>query len=75
MGDTDPEALYQTELECMNCLENTTFAHRGRWAGLQQDPPWPDVGFCPHCGERYDDDLGALTVSVHNAEIIDPTGR
>lgn len=73
--DTENEVLYLTKIGCHSCEEATEIAHRGPPVPLDQDPPLPDVNYCPKCGEEYPHDLGVYVWEVHEAEVYDPTTR
>jgi hypothetical protein len=67
--------LYLTTLQCsdnLDCGERATFAHEAPAVPIDQSPPWPDVERCPHCGEKFPEDLGAATVEVRQAETYPP---
>lgn len=66
MRTSAPEIPYVTTLYCFCCEERRTFMHFGEMVPLDQDTPWPDVSFCPNCGESFNNDL-----SVHIAEVAD----
>lgn len=70
-ANEDELVLYLTTIECHDGHE-TTFAHEGGKVPIDQETPWPDVTYCPKCGEPFPVDLGAATAEVANAERVDP---
>lgn len=56
--------LYLTTLRCSGCEGETVVAHGGPKVPRDHDAPWPNVDYCPQCGEPYPDDLGVVMTEV-----------